>query len=76
MLTYRRFDHLEIIGFFDFNFVGCIDSRRSTSGYDHGKEGMCWIFLGKIQKFWCGSEKGPLGRRGWWRLQEEILKSF
>ena len=33
MLTYQRFDHLEIIGYSDFNFADCIDSRRSTTGY-------------------------------------------
>ncbi|XP_068649141.1 secreted RxLR effector protein 161-like [Aristolochia californica] len=33
MLTYRRLDSLEIIGFSDSNFAGCQDSRRSTSGY-------------------------------------------
>ena len=33
MLTYRRSDHLEIMGYFDSNFAGCLDSRRSTSGY-------------------------------------------
>ncbi|XP_068657104.1 secreted RxLR effector protein 161-like [Aristolochia californica] len=33
MLTYQRSDSLDIIGFFDSDFVGCQDSRRSTSGY-------------------------------------------
>ena len=33
MLTYRRSDHLEIIGYSDSYFVGCQDSRKSTSGY-------------------------------------------
>ncbi|XP_068639483.1 secreted RxLR effector protein 161-like [Aristolochia californica] len=33
MLTYQRSNHLEIIGFSDSDFVGCQDSRRSTSGY-------------------------------------------
>ena len=33
MLTYRRSDHLEIIGYSDSDFAGCQDSRRSTSGY-------------------------------------------
>lgn len=33
MLTYRRSDHLEIIGYSDFDFAGCQDSRKSTSGY-------------------------------------------
>ncbi|KAL1360494.1 hypothetical protein AAHE18_04G180600 [Arachis hypogaea] len=32
MLTYRRSENLEIIGYSDFDFVGCQDSRRSTSG--------------------------------------------
>ena len=39
MLTYRKSDQLEIIGYSDSNFVGCQDSRRSTSGlYLHA----CW----------------------------------
>lgn len=33
MLTYRRSDHLEIVGFSDSDFAGCIDTRKSTSGY-------------------------------------------
>ena len=33
MLTYRRSSHLEIVGYSDSDFVGCLDSRRSTSGY-------------------------------------------
>ncbi|KAK4841202.1 hypothetical protein QYF36_000610 [Acer negundo] len=33
MLTYRRSDQLEIIGYSDSDYVGCQDSRRSTSGY-------------------------------------------
>ncbi|XP_051149237.1 secreted RxLR effector protein 161-like [Andrographis paniculata] len=33
MLTHRRSDQLEIVGYSDFDFVGCQDSRKSTSGY-------------------------------------------
>ncbi|KAL6335107.1 hypothetical protein AAG906_026487 [Vitis piasezkii] len=33
MLTYRRSNHLEIVGYSDSDFAGCLDSRRSTSGY-------------------------------------------
>ena len=33
MLTYRKSDQLEIIGYSDSDFSGCQDSRRSTSGY-------------------------------------------
>ena len=33
MLTYKRSDHLEIIGYSDSDFAGCQDSRKSTSGY-------------------------------------------
>ncbi|KAH9679437.1 hypothetical protein KPL71_026134 [Citrus sinensis] len=35
MLTYRRSDQLEIIGYSDSDFVGCQDNRRSTSGYTY-----------------------------------------
>ena len=31
MLTYRRSNHLEIVGYSDSNFAGCLDSKRSTS---------------------------------------------
>ena len=30
MLTYRRSDHLKVIGYSDSNFVGCADMRKST----------------------------------------------
>ena len=33
MLTFRRSDHLEVIGYSDSDFAGCIDSRKSTFGY-------------------------------------------
>ena len=33
MITYQRSNHLEIVGYSDSNFAGCLDSRRSTSGY-------------------------------------------
>jgi len=33
MLTYRRFDHLEVIGYSDSNFTGCVDTRKSTLGF-------------------------------------------
>ena len=33
MLMYRRTDELEVIGYSDADFAGCIDSRKSTSGY-------------------------------------------
>ncbi|XP_052111674.1 secreted RxLR effector protein 161-like [Arachis duranensis] len=33
MLTYRRTDNLEIIGYSNSDLVGCVDSRKSTSGY-------------------------------------------
>ncbi|KAL5544851.1 hypothetical protein UlMin_008635 [Ulmus minor] len=33
MLTYRRSDHLEIMGYSNSDFARCLDSRRCTSGY-------------------------------------------
>jgi hypothetical protein len=33
MLTYKRIDNLEVIGYLDVDFMGCADSQRSTSGY-------------------------------------------
>ena len=33
MLTYRRSDQLEVIGYSDSDFAGCPDSRKSTSGF-------------------------------------------
>ena len=33
ILTYRRSDQLEIIGYSDSDYAGCQDSRRSTSSY-------------------------------------------
>mgnify|MGYP004607028067 CR=1 FL=1 len=33
MLTYKKSDQLEIIGYSDSDFAGCQDSRKSTSGY-------------------------------------------
>ena len=33
MLTYRRSDNLEVVGYSDADFAGCKDSMTSTSGY-------------------------------------------
>jgi hypothetical protein len=33
MLIYERSDSLEIVGYSDSDFVGCLDTDRSTSGY-------------------------------------------
>ena len=33
MLTYKRSDHLEVIGYTDSDFAGCVDTRKSTFGY-------------------------------------------
>ncbi|CAH9126735.1 unnamed protein product [Cuscuta epithymum] len=33
MLTFRRSDLLEVIGYSDSDFAGCVDSRKSTSDY-------------------------------------------
>ncbi|XP_057953988.1 secreted RxLR effector protein 161-like [Malania oleifera] len=33
MLTYKRSENLEVIGYSDSDFAGCIDSRKSTFGY-------------------------------------------
>ena len=33
MLTYRKSDQLDIIGYSDSDFAGCRDSMKSTSGY-------------------------------------------
>ena len=33
MLTYKKSDHLEMTGYTDSDFVGCVDTRKSTFGY-------------------------------------------
>ena len=33
MLTYRRSDRFEVVGYLDSDFAGCPDTKRSTSGY-------------------------------------------
>ena len=33
MLTYRHIDTLEEVGFSDSDFEGCVDDKKSTSGY-------------------------------------------
>ena len=33
MLTYKRTDNLEIVGYSDSDFAGCVDSMRSMLGY-------------------------------------------
>ena len=33
MLTYRRTNTLDIVGFSDADYAGCMDDKKSTSGY-------------------------------------------
>ena len=33
MLTYRRTDTLEVLGFSDSNYAGCVDDKKSTYSY-------------------------------------------
>ena len=33
MLMYKRADYLEVTGYPNANFAGCMDSRKSVSGY-------------------------------------------
>ncbi|XP_047256062.1 secreted RxLR effector protein 161-like [Capsicum annuum] len=33
MLTYKRFDHLDVVGYSDSDYAGCVDTRKSTFGY-------------------------------------------
>jgi hypothetical protein len=33
ILTYKKIDNLEVIGYSNADFVGCADSQKSTSGY-------------------------------------------
>ncbi|XP_062119405.1 secreted RxLR effector protein 161-like [Humulus lupulus] len=33
LLTYRRADTLDIVGFSDVDYAGCVDDKTSTSGY-------------------------------------------
>jgi hypothetical protein len=33
MLTYERLDSLEIVGYSDLDFAGCLDTDRFMSGY-------------------------------------------
>ena len=33
LLTYKRSDHLEVIGYTNSDFVGCVDTQKSTFSY-------------------------------------------
>ena len=33
MLTYKRTNNLDIMGYSDFDYAGCKDTKRSTYGY-------------------------------------------
>ena len=33
MLTYQRYDNLQVIGYSDADYAGCVDSKKFTSGY-------------------------------------------
>ena len=33
MHTYKRFDHLKVIGYSNSNFARCMDTRKSTLAY-------------------------------------------
>ena len=33
MLIYKKSDNLEVVGYSDADFAGCVDTKKSTSGY-------------------------------------------
>ena len=33
MLTYQRTDTLEVVGFSDLDYTGCVNDKKSTFGY-------------------------------------------
>ena len=33
MLTYKKSNNLEVIGYSDADFAGCVDTKKSASGY-------------------------------------------
>ena len=33
MLTYKRYEQLEVVGYSDSDYGGCLDSLKSTSGF-------------------------------------------
>ena len=33
MLTYKKTENLELVGYVDADFVGCVDTKKSTSDY-------------------------------------------
>ncbi|XP_047267611.1 secreted RxLR effector protein 161-like [Capsicum annuum] len=33
ILTYRRSNHLDVVGYSDSNYTGCVDARKSIFGY-------------------------------------------
>ncbi|GJY85928.1 hypothetical protein Tco_0499954 [Tanacetum coccineum] len=33
MLTYKRSNHIEVVGYDDSDYAGCVDSGKSTFGY-------------------------------------------
>ena len=33
MITYRRSGHLDVIGYSDLDYSGCVDTRKYTFGY-------------------------------------------
>nr|KYP35840.1 hypothetical protein KK1_043095 [Cajanus cajan] len=40
MLTYRRPNHLKVIGYSDFDFARCVDSKRKNDKYSKGAKHM------------------------------------
>jgi hypothetical protein len=33
MLIYKKTENLEVVGYLDANFAGCVDTKRLTLGY-------------------------------------------
>jgi hypothetical protein len=44
MLTYRRSDNLEVVGYSDADFAGCVPNKKSMSCYifTHARGAMSW----------------------------------
>ena len=58
MLTFKRSDNLEVIGYTNSDFAGCVDSRKSTFGYVYLLVGAAISWKSAKTNYYCSIHNG------------------
>ena len=59
MLTYKKFDQLQVIGYSDSDFTGCPDDRKTISGFGFMMKGEA-ISWKRVKRTYIATPEGSM----------------